>query len=191
MLQFLSPGMRHAEQPNVGTQVLGIASDLKECGGTGAEEQFLEQPLVLLHQGRQLMRQREDDLEVGHGQQFGRARDQALGACVALALRGVPVAARVTGDGLVSAAGASIAMAAERGREATDDGVHHLALLPGEMRSMPFEEAATGSTEDVGHLIDGPVRRALKRTGPRASLLTGFTYSLWMTLWIKTYEMML
>ena len=59
----------------------------------------------------------------------------------------------------MSAAGASIAMTAERCRAATDDSVHHLAVLRGEMRSMPSEEAAAGYTEDVGHLKGGPTHR--------------------------------
>ena len=59
----------------------------------------------------------------------------------------------------MSAAGASIAMAAERRCAATDDGVHHLAVLPAEMRSMPLEEAAAGSTQNVGHLKGGPAHR--------------------------------
>jgi hypothetical protein len=52
----------------------------------------------------------------------------------------------------MSAAGASIAMTAERCRAATDDTVDHLAVLRGEMRSMPYDEAAACYTEDVGHL---------------------------------------
>jgi hypothetical protein len=55
----------------------------------------------------------------------------------------------------MSAAGASIAMTAERRCAATDDGVHHLAVLRGEMRSMPLDEAAAGYTEDAGHLRVG------------------------------------
>ena len=146
MLEGLSPGMQHAEQPNVGAQMLGVASDLKECGGTGAEEQVVEQPLVLQHQSRQIMRQREDDVEVGHRQQLGRARGQPSVASVRLSLGTVPVAARVIGDGLMSAAGASIAVTAERRGAATDDGVHHLAVLGSKMRSMQIKEAAAGST---------------------------------------------
>src|SRR5277367_6141042 len=73
MLKVLSPGMQHAEQPEVGSQVLGVASNFKERRGTGAEEQVVEQPLVLQHQGGQFMGQREHDVEVGHGQQFDRA----------------------------------------------------------------------------------------------------------------------
>ena len=56
----------------------------------------------------------------------------------------------------MSAAGASIAMAAERRRAATDDGVHHLAVLGSEMRSMPLQEAAARGTQNVGHLKGGP-----------------------------------
>jgi hypothetical protein len=56
----------------------------------------------------------------------------------------------------MSAAGASIAMTTQRCRAATYDSVHHLAVLGGEMRSMPVQEAAAGSTQNVGHLKGGP-----------------------------------
>ena len=59
----------------------------------------------------------------------------------------------------MSATGALIAMTAERCRAATDDGVHHLAVLWSKMRSMPLDEAAAGYTEDVGHLKGGPAHR--------------------------------
>ena len=47
-------------------------------------------------------------------------------------------------------------MASERRRAATDDGVHHLAVLRGELRSVPLDEAAAACAEDVGHLKGGP-----------------------------------
>ena len=56
----------------------------------------------------------------------------------------------------MSAAGASIEMTTERRCAATDDGVHHLAVLGSEMRSMPLQEAAATSTKNVGHLKGGP-----------------------------------
>ena len=87
------------------------------------------------------MRQREDDVEVRNGQQLGGTCGQPPGACVALALGTVPVAARVIGDGLVSAAETLIAMTAERCRAAADDSVHHLAVLKRQMRSVSFPEA--------------------------------------------------
>src|ERR1019366_3815294 len=102
------------------------------------------------------MRQSEDDVEVGYWQQFGGARGQPLGTGVALALGTVPVAAGVIGDGLMSAAQTLIAMASESSRAATDDSVHDLAMLPGQVRSLPFPEAVARCAEDVGHLKGGP-----------------------------------
>ena len=93
MLQVLSPGMEHAEEPDVGSQVLGIASQFEQRSGAGAEEQIVEQPLVLEDQSGELVRQGEDDVEVRHGQQLSRTRGQPFGAHVALALRAVPIAA--------------------------------------------------------------------------------------------------
>lgn len=71
VLEVLSPGMEHAEQTDVGTQMLRVASDFEQRGSTGTEEQIVEQPLVLQHKRGQLMGQSEDDMEVGHGQQLG------------------------------------------------------------------------------------------------------------------------
>ena len=116
------------------------------------------------------MRQREDDVEVGHGQQLGRTRGQPSGACVAPALGAVPVPARSIGDGLLPAAGRPSAMTTERRRAATDDGVHHLAVLGCKMRSVPLEEAAAGSTEDIGHPKGGPGHTATRLLECFASL---------------------
>ena len=42
------------------------------------EKQIVEQPLVLEDKRGQFMRQREDDVEVRHGQQLSRARRPAI-----------------------------------------------------------------------------------------------------------------
>jgi hypothetical protein len=47
MLEVLSPGMEHAEESDVGSQVLGIASQFEHRRSAGAIEQIVEQPLVL------------------------------------------------------------------------------------------------------------------------------------------------
>ena len=52
VLEVLSPGMEHAEQTDVGTEMLRVASDFKQRSGTGAEEQVVEQPLVLQHEAQ-------------------------------------------------------------------------------------------------------------------------------------------
>src|ERR1700679_949667 len=98
-------------------------------------------------------------MEVGHGQQLGGTRVEPISACVALALGTVPVAARVIGDSLMTAAQTLIAMASESRSAATNDSIHDLAVLPGKMESMSVPEAATRSANDVGHLEGGPAHR--------------------------------
>ena len=56
MLEVLPPGMEHAEKPNVGPEVLGIASKFEQRSGAGAEEQIIEQPLVLEDEGGEFVR---------------------------------------------------------------------------------------------------------------------------------------
>ncbi len=64
MLEVLSPGMQHAEKPDVGSQMLRVASQFEQRRCAGAEEQIVEQPLVLQHKRGEFMRQGEDDMEV-------------------------------------------------------------------------------------------------------------------------------
>jgi hypothetical protein len=47
MFEVLSPGMQHTEESDIGSQVLGIASQFEHRRGAGAVEQIVEQPLVL------------------------------------------------------------------------------------------------------------------------------------------------
>src|SRR5260370_1324492 len=47
MLEALTPGMEHAEESDVGTQVLRIASQFEHRPGADAREQIVEHPLVL------------------------------------------------------------------------------------------------------------------------------------------------
>ena len=93
MLQFLVPGMEHAEEADLGSEVPGIGSDLDQRPGTGAEQQSVDHFFVLQRQRRQLMRQCEHDMSVGHREQFGVSCGEPAIARPALTLRAVPVAA--------------------------------------------------------------------------------------------------
>ncbi len=84
MLKVLSPSVEHAEESDIGAKVLGTASQFEHRRGAGTVEQVVEQPLVLENKSGERMRQREDDVEVRHGQQFGRARCQPFCARVPL-----------------------------------------------------------------------------------------------------------
>jgi len=66
-LEVLSPGMEHAKESDVGSQVPGIASQFEHGRGAGAVEQIVEQPLVLEDQSAEFVRQSEGDVEYGTG----------------------------------------------------------------------------------------------------------------------------
>ena len=101
------------------------------------------------------MRQRKDDVEVRHGQQFGRARCQPFCARVPLALGAVPVAAGVERDGLMAAADALIAMTAQCRGAAADDGIecgHARCAFCCSKKLLPVRRTMS-ATSRVGRLI--------------------------------------
>ena len=93
LLEFLIPGVKDAEESDLRAEVLGIAGSFEQRRGTAAEEQVIEQALVLEDESGELVGQGEDDMEVRHGQQLRRTRGQPPGTRVALAPGAVPVAA--------------------------------------------------------------------------------------------------
>jgi hypothetical protein len=130
MLQVLSPSMEHAKESDLCSQMLRIAGELQQCGGTGSEEQIVKQSLVLQSESREFVWQSEDDMKVRHRQQLRSSRCHPSCAGIPLTSGAMPVPARVVRDGLMAAARALITMAAQ-GRSATsDDGIEHLAMLP-------------------------------------------------------------
>ena len=88
MLQSLVPGMEHAEESDLGSKVSWIASDLQQRGGAGAEQQSIDQPLVLECERRQFTREREHRMDVAGGQQLAFALLEPADAGVALAASG-------------------------------------------------------------------------------------------------------
>ena len=73
MLQPLIPGMEPAEEADLGSKVSRIASNLEQSGSTTAEQQAIDQSLVLQGQGSQFTRQREHRMDVARGQQLAFA----------------------------------------------------------------------------------------------------------------------
>ena len=100
-------------------------------------------------------------MRVGRSQQLGAARGQPAVARLALALRTVPVAARVIRDGAMAAAGALIQMAAHRGGAAPLDGYEHFEVQPREPGRGPVHESAPGGGDDIGQLQQWPFHSLL------------------------------
>ena len=66
-MQVLSPSVEHAEEADLGAEVRRIGGDFQEGCGAGLEEQAVEEALVLIGERRQLVREREDHMNVAKG----------------------------------------------------------------------------------------------------------------------------
>ncbi len=104
MLKLLVPGVKDAEETDLSAEMPGIFSDFQKRLGTAPEQQAVDDLFVLQGQWRQFVRERENDVGIARGQQFGAARVKPAVACVTLTSRAMPVPARIIRDGLMAAA---------------------------------------------------------------------------------------
>jgi hypothetical protein len=164
--QYRSSGVQHGGEPNAGAEVLGVGRDDDQGVGGGFEQQIINDRLVLIGDVGNRSRQGENNMEVGHRQQFGLAVGQPLFGGDGLALRAVPVAAGVVGDVPVGALLAAFDMTAQRPhgsspwaegpRSATLDRRHDLELAEAYMAGMGGTPRRSAVAEDVRHLDRGP-----------------------------------
>ncbi len=156
-LQALIPTVEHAEEADLGAEVSPIAGDLQQGLGAGVKEQVVDEPLVLQCQRCQFTRQSEHSMDVASGQQFPLARLEPASARVALAAWAVPVSARVVGDGgRMSAAGATVAMSAQRGGATACYGQQHFSVLPVDPLAAVINERLSSTANNIGHLHERP-----------------------------------
>ena len=127
--QVLPPGVQDADETNLRTQSFGIGRHFEHGVRAGAEEQVIQNPGVAQTERVQLMRQGEYDVEVGNVEEFFFACGEPALASLRLTLRAVPVPAGVIRDGLMTALGALIDVAAQRRRAAAGDCPQHAQLL--------------------------------------------------------------
>ena len=93
VVQRLAPGVQYGDRADLGAEVAWVGGDVAQRLGRCAEQDGIDDAFVLERDLRRRRRQGEDDVEVGHRQQFGLTGFEPFGACQALALRAVPVAA--------------------------------------------------------------------------------------------------
>jgi hypothetical protein len=128
MGQSRTPGVQHQGQSDASAQVLRIGGDRAQRLGRDVEQQSINDLLVGVGDGADGRGQGEDHVVILHGQKVRLPRfEPALGGA-ALALRAVPVAARVVGDLRLRAGRAAQRMAAEGGAATLFDGRHDLQL---------------------------------------------------------------
>ena len=153
-----APCVEHGGDADAGAEVLRVSRDrhhrLRRC----AEQQIVDDRLVLPGDVRDLGWQREDDMEVADRQQVGFALGQPGARGGALALGAVPVATTIIGDPPVAAVVADLDMAAERRRAAGLDRRHDLELMKAQVPGICCPIGGAGSTEDIGDLERGAHR---------------------------------
>src|SRR5277367_681588 len=97
-------------------------------------------------------------MDIGSGQKLPFTRLEPAQARVALTPWAMPVSARVVGDsGRMSAAGAAVAMPAQRGGAAAHDGKQHLLVLPVDPLAAVIHKCLSRTVNNVGHLQERPV----------------------------------
>jgi hypothetical protein len=156
MLQFLIPTMEHAGEADFAAQMAGIARHFEQRFGTGAEQEIVDDLLVLQGQWGEPTRKREDDMAVGDRQEFAAPRLQPQVASVGLTLGTVPIPAGIVRDGTIPAAGTLIPMPAQGGGTTALDGRQHFEMLAGDPATTRFDEFLSRHPDEIGHLQRRP-----------------------------------
>src|SRR6266446_4862481 len=126
--ELLIPGVQHGEEAEFRAEVLRIASDFEKCFCTGAEQQIVDDFLVLQSQWSKLRRKCEDHMDVTRREKFSLPCGDPTFSGRGLTLRAVSIAAAVVGNsGTMPAAGAFIEMTAECGGSTARNGQQHFA----------------------------------------------------------------
>src|ERR1700722_635086 len=155
--KLLTPGVQHGEEAEFRAEVLRIASDFEKCFRTGAEQQIVDDFLVVQNQCGKLRRKCEDHMDVARREKFSLPCGDPAFAGRGLTLRAVSIAAAVVGDGgTMPAAGALIEMTAECGGATPRNGQQHLDVLPAEPLAISFEEGSSCAADEIGHLEGRP-----------------------------------
>jgi hypothetical protein len=91
--QVLSPGMEYREESDLGSEMFGFGGYFQKGFGTGAEQEVIEDPLVLQDELGELVGKGEDNMDVGDRQEFVLASRDPFIAGSALAFWAMPIAA--------------------------------------------------------------------------------------------------
>ena len=117
-----APAVEHGGGTDASAEVLGIGGDRQQRLGRGAEQEVVDDRLVLVCDRGDLGGQREDHVEIADRQQIGLARRKPVCCRRTLALGAMAVAAGVVRNPAVAAILAALDMATKGGRAAALDG---------------------------------------------------------------------
>jgi hypothetical protein len=95
--------MEHGGSADASAEMPGIGGDREQRLGCRAEQQVVDDRLVLVGDRSDLGRQRENDVEIADRQEIGLAGREPILRRRALTLWAMAIAARVVGDAAVAA----------------------------------------------------------------------------------------
>src|SRR5215472_92618 len=111
--ELLTPGMQHTEEADLRAEKSRIAGHFEKGFRTSAEQEIVDDLLVLQHQWGQAAGEGKDHVHVARGEKFSSARSDPLFPSGGLTLRAVAISAAVVRNGgPIPAAGALIDMTA-------------------------------------------------------------------------------
>lgn len=93
MQEILAPGVEHTQKADFRSKMFGVGGNLQQRRSAGAEQEIVDDFLVLQSQPRELVRQGENDMDVADRQQFFAALGEPFVARIGLALRTMAIAA--------------------------------------------------------------------------------------------------
>jgi hypothetical protein len=105
--------VKDGDDRGFGPEVAGIASELEECVPRRAEEQSIDQSRAVQRRGIQRVWQREDDMDVVHGEQLRQAGLEPALLVQGLTLGTVTVATGAPDRTLGAAIGTDLTVASE------------------------------------------------------------------------------
>jgi hypothetical protein len=144
-----APAVEHSGGADASAEVPGIGGDREQRFGRRAEQEVVNHRLVLVGDGSDLGRQREDHVEIADRQQVSLAGRQPIRRRRTLTLWAMAVATRVVGDAAVAAILAALDMPAERGRAALLDRRHHLELTEADMPGIGSAPVGSMAMKDL------------------------------------------
>jgi len=151
----LSSGVEDAQDADLGPEMSRVGGDLAERRRARLEEPRVQRRAIPIAQRQQRMREREDDVHIRHVEQLPLAGVEPALPRLRLALRAVPIATRVIGDGLMPAGATCVDVAAKGGGATARDRAEYRSLLHAQPRLL-LDEGVALRVEDIGHLHRRP-----------------------------------
>ena len=124
--------------------------------GTGAEQEVIEDLLVLQRQWGELVRESEDHMDIGNRQKFVLTSHNPLVASAALTLGAMAITTTVIRGGAIATARALITMSNECRHAAASDGAQYFPVGPVDPAEVVLNQAIALGTNNIGQLEEGP-----------------------------------